>query len=298
MHHFGFQKKELAVEGLPLAALARRYGTPLYVYSGQTVLDHYHRLDVALSPLDHLVCFALKANSNLALLQLLARQGGGFDLVSGGELYRVLKAGGRADRCTFAGVGKTRAEIEYALREGVYCFNVESEAELIFINEVAGKLRKKAPIAVRVNPNVDAHTHAKITTGTYANKFGIAFEEIPALYARAARLKHVRLLGLQMHIGSQITEVGPFAAAVKKVLPLALELKRRHGIEFFDIGGGLGIVYDPALESGSPAWWTRQARPPLTPAEYAAHLVPLLKDSGLRILVEPGRFWSGTRVSW
>jgi diaminopimelate decarboxylase len=293
MHHFSFQENELTVEGLSVAALAKKHGTPLYVYSGQTVLDHYDRLDQALAPLDHLICYALKANSNLALLQLLAKRGGGFDLVSGGELYRVLKAGGRADRCTFAGVGKTRAEIEYALKEGVYCFNVESEAELIFINEVAGKLKKKAPIAVRVNPNIDAHTHAKITTGTYANKFGIAFEEIPALYARAAKLKNLRLLGIQMHIGSQITEVNPFDAAVKKVLPLALELKRLYGIEFFDIGGGLGIVYNPALESGAPAWWKRQAKPPLTPDAYAAKLVPLLKKSGLRILVEPGRFLVG-----
>jgi diaminopimelate decarboxylase len=292
MHHFHFQKNELLVEDVSVNALAKKHGTPLYVYSGKTITDHYQRLDQALAPLNHLVCYALKANSNLAVLQLLAKQGCGFDLVSGGELYRVLKAGGKANRCTFAGVGKTRAEIEYALNEGVYCFNVESEAELVFINEVAGKLKKIAPIAVRVNPNIDAHTHAKITTGTYANKFGIAFEEISALYRRASKLKNLKLLGLQMHIGSQITEVNPFVQAVKKVLPLALEMKRLYGIEFFDIGGGLGIVYDPALESGSPSWWNKP-KTPLTPALYAKKLVPLLKNSGLRILIEPGRFMVG-----
>jgi diaminopimelate decarboxylase len=195
--------------------------------------------------------------------------------------------------CSFAGVGKTRDEIEQALAAGVYVFNVESVAELECINRIAGEKKKVAPVAVRVNPNIDAGTHAKITTGTYENKFGIAFEEVSALYARASRLKNLRLRGVQMHIGSQITEIRPFILAVKKMIPLVEELKRKYRIEFFDIGGGIGIVYDPALASGPASWWKNQKKPPLTPEVYARHLVPLLRPLGLRILIEPGRFMVG-----
>jgi diaminopimelate decarboxylase len=293
MHHFQVKKGELYAEGVPLSKLADTYGTPLYVYSATTMADHFDRLTAALAPLDHLICYAVKANSNLAVLGLLAKRGSGFDLVSGGELTRVLKAGGQAAKCNFAGVGKTRAEIEQALAAGVYAFNVESIAELDFINQVAGEKKKRAPISIRVNPNVKADTHAKITTGTYENKFGIAFEEISALYARAARLKNLKLVGVHMHIGSQITEAKPFVEAVKKMLPLVSELKARYHIEFFDIGGGLGIVYDPALASGTPEWWHKQKVKPLTPATYGEQVVPLLKPLGLRILVEPGRFMVG-----
>jgi len=293
MHHFQVKKGELYAEGVPLSKLADTYGTPLYVYSAKTITDHFDRLTSALAPLDHLICYALKANSNLAVLNLLAQRGSGFDLVSGGELTRVLKAGGQAAKCSFAGVGKTRDEIEQALAANVYVFNVESIAELEFINQIAGEKKKRAPIAIRVNPNVDASTHSKITTGTYENKFGIAFEEIGPLYARAARMKNLRLLGVQTHIGSQITEVKPFVLAIKKMAPLVQELKARYKIEFFDIGGGLGIVYDPALASGTSAWWAKQKVKPLTPASYGAAVVPLLKPLGLRILVEPGRFMVG-----
>ncbi len=293
MHHFQVKKGELYAEGVPLSKLARTYGTPLYVYSANTITDHFDRLTAALAPLDHMICYAMKANSNLAVLNLLAKRGSGFDLVSGGELTRVLEAGGDPKRCSFAGVGKTRGEIEQALAEHVYVFNVESIAELEFINQIAGEMKKVAPIAVRVNPNVDAATHSKITTGTYENKFGIAFEEIGSLYARAARMKNLRLLGVQTHIGSQITEVKPFVQAIKKMAPLVAELKTKYKIEFFDIGGGLGIVYDPALASGTPDWWKKQKKKPLTPASYGEQIVPLLKPLGLRILVEPGRFMVG-----
>jgi diaminopimelate decarboxylase len=293
MHHFQVKKGELYAEGVPLAKLADTYGTPLYVYSATTIADHFDRLTTALAPLDHLICYAVKANSNLAILNLLAKRGSGFDLVSGGELTRVLKAGGKAAKCNFAGVGKTRAEIEQALAAGVYAFNVESIAELDFINQVAGEKKKRAPISIRVNPNVKADTHAKITTGTYENKFGIAFEEIAGLYARAARLKNLKLVGVHMHIGSQITEAKPFVEAVKKMVPLVADLKAKYGIAFFDIGGGLGIVYDPALASGTPQWWQKQKVKPLTPATYGEQVVPLLKPLGLRILVEPGRFMVG-----
>jgi len=205
-----------------------------------------------------------------------------------------MAAGGDPGKCAFAGVGKTEGEIEFALKQGVYSFNVESEPELERIDRIAARLKAIAPVAVRVNPNVDAHTHAKITTGTYENKFGIAYEQIEGVYARASRLKHLRLRGFQMHIGSQLTSVQPFEQAVHKVLPLVKRLKAAHGLEFFSIGGGLGIVYNPALESGQPDWWrSPQSKTILTPTLYAARLVPLLKPLGMRILMEPGRFISG-----
>ncbi|HEU5397549.1 MAG TPA: diaminopimelate decarboxylase, partial [Verrucomicrobiae bacterium] len=256
--------------------------------------DHFQKLDRALAPLDHLVCFAMKSNSNLAVLRVLANLGSGFDIVSGGELRRVIAAGGDPRQCVFAGVGKTEAEIEFALRQNIYSFNAESEPELHRINRVAARLNKIAPVAVRVNPNVAAKTHAKITTGTYENKFGIAFEEIEAVYARARKLRNLRLRGLQMHIGSQITEVAPFEKAVEKILPLVRQLADQYELEFLSIGGGLGIIYQPALASGDENWWNRaEASKILTPRKYAQRLVPLLRPLGLKILIEPGRFISG-----
>jgi diaminopimelate decarboxylase len=294
MHSFRFLKGGLYCERMSVRALAARHGTPLYVYSQQTLAGHYRSLAAALKPLDHRVCYAVKANSNLAVLRVLARLGAAFDIVSEGELRRVIAADGAPGRCVFAGVGKTGREIEFALRCGIYCFNVESEPELERINEVAARQRKIAPVAVRLNPDVDAHTHAKITTGTNQNKFGIQLEQVAAVYARAARLKNLRLRGLQMHIGSQLTDVAPFETAVKKVLPLVRTLAARHGLEFFSIGGGLGIVYNPALASGNPEWWrSAPARSIMTPVSYAARLVPLLDQLGLKIMVEPGRFIAG-----
>jgi len=293
MHDFRYIGKRLYCEKVSVEKLAREFGTPLYVYSQRTLTRHFQELDRAMSPVEHLVCFAMKSNSNQSVLRVLANLGSGFDIVSGGELQRVIAAGGDPRKCVFAGVGKTEAEIEFALRRGVYSFNAESEPELHRIQRVAARLKKVAPVAVRVNPNVDAHTHAKITTGTYENKFGIALEEIEGVYARAAKLKNLRLRGVQMHIGSQLTEVGPFEQAVRKAIPLVQRLQARHGIEFFSIGGGLGIIYQPALASGDPAWWKSAGRKYLTPQKYAARLVPLLKPLGLRILMEPGRFISG-----
>jgi diaminopimelate decarboxylase len=295
MHDFRYVGNKLCCERVAVEALAKRFGTPLYVYSQQTLTARFQELDKALAGLDHLVCFAVKSNSNQSVLRLLARLGSGFDIVSGGELQRVIAAGGDPRRCAFAGVGKTESEIEFALRQGVHTFNAESEPELERINRVAARLKKTAPVAVRVNPDVEAHTHKKITTGTYENKFGIAFEQIEGVYARASKLKHLRLRGLQMHIGSQITEVSPFEQAVRKVLPLVTRLKAKHGLEFLSLGGGLGIVYKPALASGPAAWWqSAQGRRMLTPQRYAARLVPLLKPLGLRILIEPGRYISGS----
>jgi len=294
MHDFRYIRNKLFCEGVAVGSLAKRHGTPLYVYSQRTLTGHFRRLDAALAPLDHMICFAMKANSNLSVLRALANLGSGFDIVSAGELQRVIAAGGDPRKCVFAGVGKTEDEIEFALRRGIYSFNVESEPELRRINKVAERLKETAPVAVRVNPNIEAHTHAKITTGTYDNKFGIAFEQVEVVYARASRLPNLRLRGLQMHIGSQLTAVAPFEKAVRKVLPLARKLAERYNLEFFSIGGGLGIVYQPALASGAAAWWKSSvAKNILTPEKYAAHLVPLLEPLGLKILVEPGRFIVG-----
>lgn len=294
MHSFRYVGKELFCEDVALSALVKKHGTPLYVYSDATLTDHYTKLDQALAPLDHLICFAMKSNSNLAVIRTLAGLGSGFDVVSAGELARTIAAGGDPSKCVFAGVGKTEEEIGYALKQGIYSFNVESEAELQRISKVAVRLKKIAPIAVRVNPNIDAHTHAKITTGTYENKFGIAFEDIEKVYARAAKLPNLRLRGLQMHIGSQLTDVAPFRKAVEKVAPLVERLSVRHGFDFFSVGGGIGIVYQDALASGSAAWWSSPAgKAILTPSTYAAELVPLLKPLGLKILLEPGRFLTG-----
>lgn len=293
MHAFRYRKGRLVCEGVDLESLARRYGTPLYVYSHATLAGHCRRLMEVLRPLDPLLCYAMKANSNRAILSILARLGAGFDTVSGGELSRAVRAGGKPSRCVFAGVGKTEEEIRYALRLGILGFHVESVAELRRIHAIAAAMRRRAPVALRVNPDVDAATHAKITTGTYANKFGIPWEWALAIYESAARLPWLDLVGVQMHIGSQITTVGPFVRAVRRLLPLVRALRDRFRIGYFSIGGGIGIVYRPALESGSSRWWRagalRRGARPLTLEIYARALMPLLRPLGMRILLEPGR---------
>ena len=294
MHDFAYRGNKLYCERVSIESLVKKHGSPLFVYSQNTLEDHFSKLDEALAQLDHLICYAMKANSNLGVMRTIANLGGGFDIVSGGELKRVIDAGGDPKKCTFAGVGKTEEEITYALRKRIYCFNVESLPELERINRIAGKLKKKAPIAIRVNPNVDAKTHAKITTGTYENKFGIPYEESQAVYRRAAKMANIKVRGVQIHIGSQLTSVTPFEKAVAKVLPLVKKLRDRHDLEFFSIGGGLGIMYENALASGDSAWWqSPAAKGILTPEKYAAKLVPLLKDLGLKIVIEPGRFIAG-----
>ena len=295
MHSFHYREGELYCEGVSLARAAEEFGTPLYVYSAGTILDHFRRLDAALAPLDHLICYAVKANSNGALLKLLEEAGAGFDIVSGGELFRVLKAGGAAKNCTFAGVGKSREEIAYALDEGVLSFNVESEAELEWIDRIAREKGVRAPIAVRVNPDVDAHTHHYVSTGRSENKFGIALPRVAAVYERAARLPNILIRGVQMHIGSQITDATPFAEAIEKVAPLINELKQRYAIEFFSVGGGMGIIYRRALESGSGKWWHEHdgEASAFSVADYAAAIVPPLRELNVRVLLEPGRFLVG-----
>jgi diaminopimelate decarboxylase len=299
VHSFHYREGELYCEEAALARAAEEFGTPLYVYSAGTILDHYRRLDAALAPLDHLICYAVKANSNGAILKLLAKAGAGFDIVSGGELFRVLKAGGAASKCTFAGVGKSRDEIEYALDEGVLSFNVESEAELERIDRIARSKEVRAPIALRVNPDVDAGTHRYVSTGRSENKFGIGLDRVAAVYEQAARLPNLFIRGVQMHIGSQITDAAPFAEAIAKVTPLIEELKQRYSLEFFSVGGGIGIVYESSFASGSRDWWTEKDRVaatmtlPLTIADYAATIVPPLCEIGLRVLLEPGRLLVG-----
>ena len=275
--------------------MAEKFGTPTYVYSASTILDHYLRLDVALAPLDHLICYAVKANSNRAILKLLADAGAGFDIVSGGELFRVIAAGGDPAKCTFAGVGKSRQEIEYALDQRVYSFNVESEAELECIDRIASAKNLRAPIALRVNPDVAAQTHEYISTGSRENKFGIAVDELSAVYERAAKLRNIDLVGVQMHIGSQITEAAPFASAIRKVAPIVRDLKSKYGIKFFSIGGGMGIIYLRALESGTGKWWHDHSGEPsaFSVRDYAAAIVPSLSELDIRVLVEPGRFLVG-----
>jgi diaminopimelate decarboxylase len=294
VHSFSYRDTILHCEDVNLEKLADRIGTPVYVYSAHTIRNNFRQLQTALQPLDHLICYAVKACSNLAVLSLLAREGAAFDIVSGGELFRVLKAGGRADACTFAGIGKTEEEIADALRAGIHCFNVESEPELERINAIAQQLDKKAPIAVRVNPDVDAKTHKYISTGKSQNKFGIGLDRAAEVYARAAELSHLQLRGLQTHIGSQILDSHPFAEAAAKLVPLARSLRDQYGIDFFSIGGGVGIVYDPALASGQAEWWKSTDHPKrITPENYAAAILPILKPLGMRILFEPGRFLVG-----
>jgi diaminopimelate decarboxylase len=295
MHHFQYSGADLHCESVDLAAVAKLYGTPTYVYSAATMEDNFRRLQRGLAGLDAQLCYAAKANSNLAVLRHFANLGAGFDLVSGGEIRRVLAAGADVKTSVFAGVGKTEAEIRLALENVVFALHVESEPELVRINHVAGTLGVKAPIAIRVNPDVDAHTHAKITTGKSENKFGIPLKYAMAAYEAAAKYPHIELKGVQMHIGSQLTSVAPFVEAVEKVGPFAAELKTKFGITYFSIGGGMGIVYRDALASGQQAWWDAQPddKRPLTPEAYGAALVPRLKPLGLKILLEHGRFMVG-----
>src|SRR5947209_7826867 len=295
VHSFRYRDGKLYCEDVDLTRAAEQFGTPLYIYSATTILDHFGRLDAALAPLDHLICYAVKANSNRAILKLLGEAGAGFDIVSGGELFRAIKAGADPKKCTFAGVGKARDEIEYALEQGVYSFNVESEAELEYIDKIAGAKKSRAPIALRVNPDVDPHTHEYISTGSHKNKFGIALDRIAATYERAAKMRNVEIVGLQMHIGSQITEATPFANAIERVAPIVRELQTKYGIRFFSVGGGMGIVYRFALESGSGKWWHDHGGEPsaFSVRDYAEAIMAPLRELRVRVLVEPGRFLVG-----
>lgn len=276
MDYFHYQSDELFAEGVALSDVAKEFGTPSYVYSRATVERHWLAFDEAFSSLPHCVCYAVKANSNIAILNVLARLGSGFDIVSGGELTRVLAAGGRADKIVFSGVGKTVTEINFALQEGIRCFNVESISELLRINKVASELNCKAPVSIRVNPDVDAETHPYISTGLKENKFGIAIDEAEEAYLQAKEMTHIDIIGVDCHIGSQLTSVEPFVDALQRVLTL-IDRLTELGIHLshLDIGGGLGITYKEEV--------------PPTPGEYAKALTGLLIDRKLEVLMEPGR---------
>jgi len=278
--YFHYQDHRLHAEQVPLADIAMQFGTPCYVYSRAALTDGYRQFSNALQGREHLICYAVKANSSLAILNVFARLGAGFDIVSGGELQRVLAAGGEARKVVFSGVGKSVAEMRLALDAGILCFNVESAAELERLNEVAGNMGKVAPVSLRVNPDVDAKTHPYISTGLKQSKFGVAYTEAVALYCRARDLPHLRIVGVDCHIGSQLTETGPFIAATEKILAL-VDALAGEGIrlEHIDLGGGLGIRY-------------KDETPPAI-ADYVAALLGALRGRGEKLILEPGRVLVG-----
>ena len=277
MDFFQYKNEQLYVEDLPVKQLAEEFGTPLYIYSRATLERHWHAFDSALGEHPHLICYAVKANSNIGILNVMAKLGSGFDIVSQGELERVLAAGGEASKVVFSGVAKSRAEIMRALEVGIRCFNVESIAELHHINQIAGEMGKSAPSSLRVNPDVDAHTHPYISTGLKENKFGVSVDKAREVYKLAATLPHVKITGMDCHIGSQLTELQPFLDATDRLIRLIEQLKE-DGItlKHLDLGGGLGVTYTDET--------------PPHPGDYAAALLNKLKDyEDLEIILEPGR---------
>ncbi len=280
MDHFEYHEGRLCVEGVDITEIAKQYGTPTYVYSRATIERHWHAFDKALEGHEHLICYAVKANSNLAVLNVLAQLGSGFDIVSGGELERVMAAGGDPGNVVFSGVGKSTGEIRRALELGIHCFNVESEPELARINRIAGEMGCQAPVSLRVNPDVDPDTHPYIATGLKENKFGIPVEQALSAYRRASALPHIAVRGIDCHIGSQLTSVSPFVDALDRVLVLADQLAAAGiPIHHLDLGGGLGITY-------------RDEQPP-EPAELAHALGERLGPRAFTLIMEPGRAIAG-----
>ncbi len=276
MDFFNYKNTSLYAEDIAVTELVKQHGTPLYVYSRATIERHWHAFDQAAGDKPHLVCYAVKANSNLAVLNVMARLGSGFDIVSKGELARVLEAGGDASKVVFSGVGKKSDEITFALEKGIYCFNVESAAELTRIQQVAKRMNMIAPISLRVNPDVDAGTHPYISTGLKENKFGISIDDAFELYQHASGLSHIAVQGIDCHIGSQLTEVKPFLDALDRVLALVDRLSERNiTLSHIDVGGGLGVCYD-------------DEKPP-HPKEYAKAIADKLADRDITLIYEPGR---------
>ena len=282
MHHFSYKNGVLHAEDVNLKTLAEEVGTPFYCYSTATLERHFQVLNEAFKDTDHLICYAMKANSNQAVIKTMAKLGAGMDVVSEGELRRALAAGVPARKIVFSGVGKTAKEMALALREGIACFNVESEPELELLSEVALRVGQRAAVSIRVNPDVDAKTHAKITTGKADNKFGISYIKAPEVYARAAALPNIDVVGVDMHIGSQITELAPFEQAFKLMAELVASLKAQgHNIRHLDLGGGLGVPYRGTNDV------------PPHPDEYAAMVKRTLGHLGLKYMMEPGRLIVG-----
>ena len=276
MHFFEYKNGQLHCEGIPIQEIEKKVGTPFYLYSYRTLVRHFTVFDKAFAAIPHLVCYSAKANSNLALIRLFASLGGGVDVVSGGELYRAIKGGADPKKIVFSGVGKRGEEIEDALKAGILMFNVESSQELQAINEVAGRLSKKAPISIRVNPDIDARTHPYISTGLKQNKFGIDILRAPMAYRTASQLPNLKVVGIDCHLGSQIIETEPFMEGLRK-LKILVENLRKEGleIEYLDLGGGLGITYE-------------DEEPP-DPVEYASNILEEIKGFGCTLILEPGR---------
>lgn len=276
MHHFNYKKNELHCEDVPLSRIVGEVGSPCYVYSYATLVRHFRVFDEAFAGIPHLVCFAMKANSNIAVVRAMVKEGAGVDIVSGGELFRALTAGAPPERIVYSGVGKTREEMAAALKADILQFNVESEAELIVLNEVARSLGKRAPVSIRVNPDINPKTHPYISTGLKKSKFGVPFAEALKLYEASKKMEGIRIQGVSYHIGSQITTVAPFREALKKVSELVGKLRERgFDIRHLDLGGGLGIPYN--------------GETPPPPKQYGAALKAGLEGLNCRILLEPGR---------
>lgn len=277
MHSFHYKNNELYCEGVSVRSIAQKVGTPFYLYSHETLVDHFRKIKKAFAPVNPLICFAMKANGNMAVIRTLVNEGAGVDIVSGGELYKALKAGANAKKICYASVGKTEKEITEAIRRSILFFNVESQAELAEINRISGKLHKKTQVALRLNPDVDAVTHKAITTGTLKNKFGIDLKTARTIFLNQRKCPNLKLNGIHIHIGSQITNVAPYVKAIKKVAAFktALEKQGVH-LEYLNFGGGMGADYI----SGSAK----------TAHEVAKNLIPLLKKINLKIIMEPGRF--------
>ncbi len=280
MDFFHYENGELYCEENRVTDIAEEVGTPFYLYSHRTMVHHYRKLDGAMESVDHLICFSLKSNSNLAVCKALANEGSGADVVSGGELYRALKAGIPVEKIVFAGVGKTEKEIEYALKSDIFMFNTESMPEAAAINRVAGHLGRKAKIALRVNPDVDADTHKHITTGKKENKFGLAIDRAMEFFSEAAAMPNLKVEGVHAHIGSQIVTTSPFVESIDKLAKLIGELRDAGiNIDTLNIGGGLGIIYSEET--------------PSTAQDFADAILPLVKPTGCRLVLEPGRFIIG-----
>ena len=280
MHYFSFKKGELYCENIKVKDIAKKTGTPVYIYSKRTVVEHFRKIKAAFSGVDHLICYSLKANASMGIIKTLQREGCGADIVSGGELYKALKAGISPGKIVYAGVGKTKEEMAAALKNNIFMFNLESLPEAVRLNEVAGKLKKTAEVAIRVNPDVDADTHRYITTGKKENKFGINISKAGEVFRTVAGLKNLKVSGIHTHIGSQITNIEPYVLTLKKIIALRQELQKAGiYINRLNIGGGLGIIY--------------KNETPATPAEFASRVLPLLKPLGVKVILEPGRFIVG-----
>lgn len=280
MHEFKYINNHLYCEKVKVADLAEKFGTPLYVYSYHTLIGHFIKLEKAFAKIKPLICYSVKANSNIAILKALVDKGAGLDIVSGGELFRAIKSGCPPEKIVYASVGKTEREIEEAIKRGILFFNVESISELELINKISCRLGEKSRVAIRINPDVEPKTHHYITTGKLSNKFGIDFDTAKIIYLSAKEFPHLDICGIHIHIGSQITKSTPYICAIKKVINFIAELKNKGvNLEYLNIGGGLGIIYDKET--------------PQTAEEFSKKILPLLKKTGLKIIMEPGRFIAG-----